>query len=675
MKLLNSNIIKLLLFLIAGILSGYYFNFPLKTVFLFIIFSILLLSGLYIYYKPKYSTAGIFGVFAFMTTFFIGIFTQTIHQKNNHLNHYTKFIADEESAYIYFKVHKQLNSGEYFDRYEVNIVKVDGKTVSGKVILNINRETIQNDLCIDEVYIANSTFIKPEVSLNPGQFNYKNYLKKQHIYHQLYLKQHELVLVSDQINTIYGLAAYLRNQINGALKEYSFGNEELAIIKALLLGQRQDISEEVYNNYTEAGAIHILAVSGLHVGIILLLLNFILSPLENLKNGKFIKLILILLFLWSFAIIAGLSASVVRAVTMFSFVAYAMHIKRVTNIYNILATSMLFLLLFKPSFLFDVGFQLSYTAVFAIVWIQPVLYQWWVPKLRLVNYVWQLFTVTIAAQIGVIPLSLYFFHEFPGLFFVSNLVIIPFLGIILGFGILVIVLALLNILPGFIAAIYGLIISTMNDFIGWIAKQESFLFLDINFNWLLLIASYVFVTCFVLILRKLEPKRIIAFLVSIVFLQITFIYNKYESQKNDRFIVFHKNRENLLGLHKNNQLIVSDVNHLENNIVKNYKIKNKIETVEFGSRKDLYFLKDKKLFIIDSLGIYNIKNLNPDYVFLMNSPKINLDRVIDSLKPKYIIADGSNYKSYVQLWKTTCEKQKLLFHSTSEKGAFILDVE
>ena len=616
-----------------------------------------------------------FGVFAFITTFFVGVLIQTIHQKNNHLNHYSKFIANEEMANIGFKIFKQLNSSDYYDRYEVNIIKVDNKKGSGKVILNVNRDSVHGNLYTDEVYFTRATFKKTGKPLNPGQFNYKKYLKKQHVYHQLYLKHHELFLIADQITTIYGLAAYFRTQINEALKKYSIQNEELAIINALLLGQRQDIPEEVYNNYTSAGAIHILAVSGLHVGIILLLLNFILSPLENLKKGKFIKLILILLLLWSFAIIAGLSASVVRAVTMFSFVAYAMHIKRATNIYNILATSMFFLLLFKPSFLFDVGFQLSYTAVFAIVWIQPVIYKWWVPKLRPVNYLWQLFTVTIAAQIGVIPLSLYYFHQFPGLFFISNLVIIPFLGIILGFGIVVIILALLNILPGFIADFYGSIISTMNNFIAWVAKQEDFLFRDINFNWLLLITSHIFVICFVLMLKKFHPKRIIALLVSVLILQITFIYNKYESQKNDRFLVFHKNRENLLGLHKNDTLVVSDLNHPENNIVKNYKIENKIETVEFRSRKDLYFLKEKKLLIVDSLGIYNIKNLKPDYVFLMNSPKINLNRLIDSLKPKYIIADGSNYKSLVQLWETTCKKQKVPFHSTSEKGAFVMDLK
>src|SRR5690606_41832653 len=97
--------------------------FPLKTVFSIITFLILLLSGLYIYYRTKYSTAGIFGVFAFITTFFIGVFTQTIHQKNNHLNHYSKFVADEEIANICFKVHKQLNSSDYFRSEERRVGK------------------------------------------------------------------------------------------------------------------------------------------------------------------------------------------------------------------------------------------------------------------------------------------------------------------------------------------------------------------------------------------------------------------------------------------------------------------------------------------------------------------------------------------------------------------------
>jgi len=262
-----------------------------------------------------------------------------------------------------------------------------------------------------------------------------------------------------------------------------------------LLGQRQDISKEIYNSYTKAGAIHILAVSGLHVGIILLLLNFVFKPIEYVKHGKVYKTIILVLILWSFAVIAGLSASVVRAVSMFTIVAIAMNLNRPTNVYNTLAISMFFLLLFKPTFLFDVGFQLSYLAVFAIVIIQPMLYNLWRPKYFLFKFLWGIFTVTIAAQFGIIPVSLFYFHQFPGLFFISNLVIIPFLGTILGFGIIIIGLSLLNILPEFLAAIYGNIIGLMNTFVGWVSNQESFLFKNISFN-----IEQVFISYLLLIL-------------------------------------------------------------------------------------------------------------------------------------------------------------------------------
>lgn len=154
----------------------------------------------------------------------------------------------------------------------------------------------------------------------------------------------------------------------------------MAVIKALLLGQRQDISKGLLTDYQNAGAIHILAVSGLHVGILLLILTFILRPIDRFKNGKYIKAIGIIVFLWMFAFIAGLSASVVRAVTMFSFIAIGQSFQKKTLIEFSLITSMLFLLLVKPMFLFDVGFQLSYLAVFGIIWVQPKLDSLYVPK-------------------------------------------------------------------------------------------------------------------------------------------------------------------------------------------------------------------------------------------------------------------------------------------------------
>ena len=161
--------------------------------------------------------------------------------------------------------------------------------------------------------------------------------------------------------------------------------------------------------------------------------------------------IIVVSLLWGFALVAGFSASVVRAVTMFTFVAYALYLNRPSNTFNILALSMFFiLLLINPMLLFQVGFQMSYAAVFAIVWIYPLLQRLWFPKNVVVRKLWQLLSVSVAAQLGVLPISLFYFHQFAGLFFITNLAIVPFLGLVLGMGILVIILSLLNLLPDFL---------------------------------------------------------------------------------------------------------------------------------------------------------------------------------------------------------------------------------
>ena len=674
MRLLNFTTIKLLIFLTLGILFSSNFNIGWKPILIISILLILILFGVYRYFEKNYTKSHLFGIIAFITTFFIGVLTQTFHQKRNHLNHYSKFNTIEDVS-LEFKIHKRLNTGDYYDRYEIDILNINQHKSSGRVLLNINIDSVHEVLNIDDVFACKTTLRSINEPLNPHQFNYKKYLNRNHIYHQLYLKPDELFKVSNTTNTIYGFADSIRKKVISSLKEYHFNTDELAVINALLLGQRQDISDEVYNNYISAGAIHILAVSGLHIGIILLLLNFLLKPLENIKKGEFVKLLLILLFLWGFAIIAGLSASVVRSVTMFSFIAYAMHFKRATNVFNILAISMFFLLLFRPSFLFDVGFQLSYIAVFAIVWIQPMLYKLWNPKLKMVDYLWQLLTVTLTAQIGVLPISLYYFHQFPGLFFISNLIIIPFLGIILGLGILVIILALTNILPQFVANIYGSIIRFMNNFVGWIANQEEFLFRDISFNWKQLITGYLLIICLVLLLKKVNAQRVTSFLIAVLIFQGVYIYDRYETGSIQRFIVFQDSNNTLLALHNGHKIVVSKTNDVNNRIITDYKIGNQINAIEFDSIKSLYSIKNKTLLVVDSLGIYQIKNLYPDYILLTNSTKLNLNRLIDSLQPQLIIADGSNYKSYIEKWKATCLKQKLPFYATSEKGAFIIDIE
>ncbi|MEZ4801852.1 MAG: ComEC/Rec2 family competence protein [Gelidibacter sp.] len=677
MKLLHFTIIKLTLCLIAGILTASFITVPVHLLIsCCIILMVILLISLLIS-KNKIQKTVWFGIITYLTTICIGILVVNLHDQRQFKTHYSNIISVEtdSSRLLSFKIREVLKPTAYHDKYVIDLLKIDNISVSGKLLLNVQKDSLSNALQVDDVLATSSTLSELNRPLNPYQFDYKNYLSKRYIEHQISVDKSELIQIRSKANTIYGFAAELREKIDQKLKLYNFRTDELAIIDALLLGQRKDISQDTYNNYVNAGAIHILAVSGLHVGIILLMLNWLFKPIEWIKYGKLIKTILLVLILCGFAIIAGLSPSVMRAVGMFIVVAIGMNLNRPANIYNTLAISMLFLLLFKPLFLFDVGFQMSYAAVLAIASIKPILAGLWYPKLKLVNYFWQLICVTTAAQIGVVPISLFYFHQFPGLFFLSNLVILPFLGFILGFGIIVIILGLINLLPPFIAHAFGFCISTMNDFVSWVSQQESFIFRNISFGILFILVSYILIISVFSYFKRPHYQRLISVLVAVLILQGAFIFKKHQIRTNE-FIIFHKSKFTLIGMKQNETLTVSDnldsFTKTKDMSIRNYKVGNSIKTIESSGLKSIYGFHDEKLLIVDSLGIYNVKSFIPNYVLLRNSPKINLNRLIDSIHPKLIIADGSNYKSYVQRWKVTCEKEKIPFHQTSEKGAFIL---
>ncbi|GAA4815188.1 ComEC/Rec2 family competence protein [Litoribaculum gwangyangense] len=678
MRLYNFTIIKLTVCLILGIVIDFFYGIPLNLTLYITILLFVATSIVYLIAQKQFEKTVWFGVLVFITMTSLGILIANFHNQKNHKNHYTNQISAgiDSLKTITFRIREVLKPSIYHDKYAIEILEIDDNEVSGKSLLNVEKDSLAPTLKVDAIYVTKSDFKDLIHPLNPNQFDYKKYLEKKYIYHQLFIPNSSLLKVSSKSHTLFGIADNIRVFINKKLKTHDFKPDELAIINALLLGQRQDISEEVFTSYTNAGAIHILAVSGLHVGIILIILSFVFKPMERFKHGKLIKTIMLVSILWSFALIAGLSASVTRAVTMFSIVAIAINLKRPTNIYNTLAISMFIILLFKPLFLFDVGFQLSYLAVFAIVAIDPHLYKLWKPKYWLIDKLWHTFTITVSAQFGIIPLSLYYFHQFPGLFFISNLVIIPFLGIILGFGILVILLAVLNILPNFTANIFGNIISLMNDFVGWVSQQESFLFKDIPFSLLYVLVSYFLIVSSVRLFIKKNVPSLKLFLVAVVFIQLAFIYNEYNKPSNE-FIVFHKSRNTLLGHVQNNKIKVThdfdSITINENHIIKDFAVGSHVSTIEESKFQPIYKLNNKKLLIVDSLGVYNVKSFKPDYVLLRQSPKINLNRLIDSIQPMEIIADGSNYKTYVEQWEMICEKRKLPFHQTSKKGAYIIE--
>ena len=675
MKLLNFTILKLTLCLILGILTAYYIELPFNILFYILIALLVLLCFFWIMLRQKVSRSPVFALIAFLVMVCIGSNAYHIKDEKQQPHHYIALNLNNSTNAICFKIEERLKPDTYNTKYIAHLISVNENPASGKLLVNIAQDSTTQSFPIDAVVFTSAAFQNIQQPLNPHQFNYAKYLELKQVYQQVYLNHSEVLVLSSKPSSIYGYAEQLRTKINKNLTKAGFEKDGLSIINALLLGQRQTIDKNTYNNYVNAGTIHILAVSGLHVGILLLILNFILKPLLYFKYGPVLRPLIIVILLWSFAIIAGLSPSVTRAVTMFSIISIAMHLKRPTNIYNTLAISAFFILLIKPRFLFEVGFQMSYLAVLGIVSFQPIIYHLWNPKYWIVNKAWQIFTVTIAAQIGVVPISLLYFHQFPGLFFISNLIVIPFLGLILGLGLLVIVLTLLNTIPDILVSLYSGIINSLNAFIAWVAQFEGFLFRDIPFTIIQVISAYLVIIAFLQMYKTKTFKWVTVCLVGIIGFQSTFIYNDFKND-DDAFIIFNKSRFSMIGFKYNNHLEIyhnlDSLKQISDNVIKNYKVGKMINDLSFNGLENVYQFNDKTILVIDSFGIYKNLSFKPNYILLRNSPKINLNRMIDSLLPDKIIADASNFKTYVKRWKATCRHKKIPFHYTNEKGAYIL---
>ena len=671
-KLLQYSPFHFLCCLIIGIILQFYTNiwrYDFNFLIVFICFFLLLL-----YLLKRNNKRKLFSLITLLFFVVIGVSTSFIHNPKNNANYYQHCIKNNSGVIV--KIHKVLKSGNYNHKFVVDVIQVDTKTTSGTILLNLKKDSTLRALNVDDRIFLKSEFKNLTDPLNPHQFNYKDYLAKQYIYQQIFIKKKEYKKLEKGTVSFYGLSAQFRNKIQTSLKKYSFNKEELSVINALLLGQRQDISKNLLESYINAGAVHILAISGLHIGIILLVLSSLFKPLERLKHGLTIKTVLIVILLWMFAFIAGLSASVVRAVTMFTFIAVGASFKKKRIVEYSLISSMFFLLLIKPLFLFDVGFQLSYLAVFGIIWVQPLLYKLWKPKLWLLDKIWSLLTVSVAAQVGILPISLYYFHQFPGLFIISNILIIPFLGGILIGGILVILLALLNLLPQIFVDIYGFVISLMNKVVDWVSNQEGFLWQEISMSFYEMIGWYfIIVFAYQFIIIK-KTTQLLFLLASIVMLQTVFIFEKRNRHQKQEIIVFNKSRKNLVGIRNGKQLHVfhnmDSLKIITDKAIKDYRINESVKSYSTNKTPNYFKFNTDKILIVDSLGIYNITVKNP-IVILQHSPKINLTRLIKTLKPKKIIADGSNYRSYINRWELTCKKQKTPFHHTRQNGAYIIN--
>ncbi|UUC45835.1 ComEC/Rec2 family competence protein [Flavobacterium cerinum] len=668
MKVLRYPIFGITCFFVFGILFDFYCN-PNSTVLLLsLAISFVLFCLSYFASNRHFQQKNYFGLTLYFLSFCCGSLTQHFHYEPNHRQHYSHFITDKPCS-IKGAFTERLKSGATSDKYLFAVSEINNHHASGTLLLYIPKTVSLPKSLIGTRLALYTTLSELPKNRNPYQFDYAAYMAKRNVFHQLYLSKTNFIITGQQQNGASLISKY-RDQLLFGFEKHHFKPETQAIITALILGQRQDLDSNTTSAYTDAGAAHILAISGLHIALLYGLLLFLVKPLKRLQNGRILQFIILLLLLWLYAILTGLSASVVRAVTLFSLISFSRYLNRATHLYNSLIISFFLLVITKPGFIFDIGFQLSYLAVFAILSLHTVYKKIRLPKNRISRYLCDILFVSIAAQVGVLPLCLYYFHQLPLLFIFSNLIVLPLITIILPLGILVTVFNFISDpIALFLGQLLSFLIEIMTNIITWIASFRTLVLQNIAFNFSMMIALYIVLIALFLWIQKRIAYRLIFLLTSIFLFQIVYWITIYDHKHHDDFVVFHDRKHTLIALKRQHHIITYSNDSL---IDQNYNLRMYCNGLFHPSMvhnplRNTFSFHRQKILVIDSDGIYqNVEK--PDIILLINNPKINPDRLLQLLQPKLIIADGTNSILYTERWETSCRKTKIPFYATGKKG-------
>ncbi|MHA6249926.1 ComEC/Rec2 family competence protein [Pontibacter sp. CAU 1760] len=468
--------IRIALSLIAGILLyfiwGKDFHYPLGIFAFFV--ALYVAAFLYARRARTVAATNLAGFIALVCVCSLGFWATQLHTSLNNSRHlaylpaaptyYTGVVTD----YVVQK------PGYQQTVLEVQQVQVHGvwQQANGKVQLSLPHDGAQTyEVGYGDVLLVKGAPQSVARTPNPNQFDYRAYLANKGIHHRHYLQPFQFKKIAEAPPNAFVYASIqLRRNLDQLLREHITKREVYAISSALILGVKDDLDNAIRNAYASTGTMHVLAVSGLHVGLIYVVLKWLLDLFAPSRRQRVLKVLLILGFLWTYAFLTGLSPSVLRAVVMFSMVTVADGIRRQTNIYNTIAIAATVLLLLNPYNLKEVGFQLSFLAVLGIVYLQPRLYNLLEADSYVLDKVWMWFTVTVAAQLATLPLGLYYFHQFPVYFWFANLVVVPVATLVLYTGLPALAFGWVPGVGAFLFWVHGGLIQWMNVFNLWVQR-------------------------------------------------------------------------------------------------------------------------------------------------------------------------------------------------------------
>lgn len=683
--------LRLVLPLMAGIITAW--ELSLEVTFDTLI-SIFIFSGLLVVLavvtRIRLINDGLRTVFLLIFLFLLGGFLTVYHDAGRHVDFAGKFLKSESK--IILRIREPLSEKPASWKTVADIIRVESGKGSfetrGKAILYLRKTGSIPPLKYGDVIIARNNLQPVRNSGNPGSFDYRRYCHLQNIFYQAYLANDSWEKLSvRKANVLQEIFFRCRTKGIELLSHYIQGNRELGIAEALLVGYRDDLDKDLVQAYADTGVVHIIAISGLHLGLIYLILLFILKPLKDEGYQRWIKGILIILSLWSFAMITGGSPSALRACVMFSFIVTGQFfVRRQSNIYNTLAASAFLLLCFNPFLLFDVGFQLSYLAVLGIVMFQKPVYGLFISKNKVWNYFWKMMSVSIAAELLTFAAAIYYFHRFPLAFLIANLLVVPLASFILYAEVILMVVSVIQPLGILVGWVVMQSIVFMNGIIEILSTVSFSGFSGITFTLTETILLYVVIFSLMIFFIREIKFAFITFLFFFFLFGLSKTIRHMNNLFNKKVIVYNIPHYQALHLVDGRSVcFIGDSAVLENkNMMRNtflpaaiyYQLQSDGRADKCLRQSHFIQFYNTRIFILDQQVVSkNLTKAYPvDYILISHHPDPDFEKIKNIFSPKMVVFDGSNPLWKIKLWKTACDSLHLHCFSVQEEGAWIANV-
>ena len=565
-----------------------------------------------------------------------------------------------------------------------------------KVLCYFAKDSLSTNLKYGDLVAFTSKLTIPAEPMNPGEFDYRSFLGVDGIFFTTYISSNNWKLIGyHPSNYIIAIAGSIRHKILNTLSENGLTGDNYAVAAAVLLGYDDGMEQQLKQDYIMAGAMHILCVSGLHVGIIYLVLSFVLGFLRNTRFNNILRAIILLFLVWAYAAVTGLSPSVQRASLMISAFIIGNLLTRHRDTYNTLAVSALLLLIFNPNLIFNVGFQLSYAAVLGIITFHQPIYRLLYFKNSIADKIWSITVLSFAAQLATFPIATYYFHFFPPWFWLTNLFTFPLSFLIITCGLVFVITSWIPIISQLVGMALSGLIFMLNYIVGMVKFLPVSGIENIYTSLPMVITIYLLIIFTFLLINNKKIHLIIPLCLSIITITILMTYYSFNVLTQKKVVIYSINKHSVFEfIDGRNQVIMADSLLLNDKGKYDYQIKNSrpqwglgkniIELPERDTilNKKLYkkgnflLFDDLVIFIDDGKNQYYPLNTKQyvDLIIVSGNKRTDIKRLNEIFNMRNIVIDSS-----VPPWKRKrilkeCAEFGNYCHDVSSDGALVLNL-